>query len=1056
MFCWGNTVNGELGLGGIEEENILSPRELSFAKSTSVLQVACGWHHSVMVTDNGQVYSCGSNDFGQLGHEKTRKKPEMIDALSAYVIIGASCGANHSLAVNEWGQLFSWGSDSHGQLGMSQEMDVQPKPKIVKGLATCHVIQITCGLNHCLALTNNGDIYSWGSNEYGQLGIGRYSSVERKPTLIRSLRGIPIAHIACGGSHSLAVSKSGAVFGWGKNEYGQLGLNDNSNRVFPCQLKTLRSIKVKYITCGEDFSVFLTKDGGVFTCGAGMYGQLGHGTTTNELLPRKIMELMGSIVSQITCGRRHTLALVPSRGRIYGFGLGGAGQLGTRVARNATTPQVVLGPWVSPSGSSVVKAEIPSKHAKNCVVKRIFAGGDHCFAVVTRQEDHVNPDDCREFVPKTQILIFTVSDANKCARLPPNESVDQDFMTYIETVFSSQACINSSFLLDNDEHYCCTSRHHGINLSTAEQCFSSLGKVENSSIKDLIFSCVKEHLLPSLSPSPPDVETLRVYMTLPFYIEFENPRNYEILHNPFGRAVLALKTEAARIVGLWWRKAPIDYFERLIRIFKDVVVYLLWHCDKDRELNRVSARSDRQNPNLFVPLEILGHLHKLNNIDLKVPYETFCLPELTEKIDIRVDYVHWLTESVQRPTQSSNIYFCSYPFLFDAQAKTLILQTDQSLQMQSAMSQAASQALRNILFAPYAGPVSAFLELTVSRENIVADTVRELSKYDKNDLKKPLKITFFGEEAEDAGGVRKEFFMLLLREILDPKYGMFRYYEETRSIWFSEDSFEDEIMYYLIGLLCGLAIYNFTIIDLPFPLALYKKLLKQKVTLQDLSGLSPALARSLQELLDYEGTDEESVFCLTFEISREVFGEVKIHELKPNGGRIPVSHENKQEFVDLYVDFILNSGVEKHFMAFNNGFHKVCGGKVLELFHAHELMAVVVGNENYDWEELERNAEYKNGYTENDKVIRNFWEVFHELPLEQKKKFLQFLTGSDRIPIQGMKSIKIFFQPTPDEKYLPVAHTCFNLLDLPRYRTKERLKYKLLQAIQQTEIFALV
>ncbi|GLG99343.1 E3 ubiquitin-protein ligase Smurf1 [Gryllus bimaculatus] len=968
MFCWGNTVNGELGLGGIEEENILSPRELSFAKSTSVLQVACGWHHSVMVTDNGQVYSCGSNDFGQLGHEKTRKKPEMIDALSAYVIIGASCGANHSLAVNEWGQLFSWGSDSHGQLGMSQEMDVQPKPKIVKGLATCHVIQITCGLNHCLALTNR-----------------RYSSVERKPTLIRSLRGIPIAHIACGGSHSLAVSKSGAVFGWGKNEYGQLGLNDNSNRVFPCQLKTLRSIKVKYITCGEDFSVFLTKDGGVFTCGAGMYGQLGHGTTTNELLPRKIMELMGSIVSQITCGRRHTLALVPSRGRIYGFGLGGAGQLGTRVARNATTPQVVLGPWVSPSGSSVVKAEIPSKHAKNCVVKRIFAGGDHCFAVVTRQEDHVNPDDCREFVPKTQILIFTVSDANKCARLPPNESVDQDFMTYIETVFSSQACINSSFLLDNDEHYCCTSRHHGINLSTAEQCFSSLGKVENSSIKDLIFSCVKEHLLPSLSPSPPDVETLRVYMTLPFYIEFENPRNYEILHNPFGRAVLALKSEAARIVGLWWRKAPIDYFERLIRIFKDVVVYLLWHCDKDREINRVSARSDRQNPNLFVPLEILGHLHKLNNIDLKVPYETFCLPELTEKIDIRVDYVHWLSESIQRPTQ-----------------------------MQSAMNQAASQALRNILFAPYAGPVSAFLELTVSRENIVADTVRELSKYDKNDLKKPLKL-------------------LRIKNILKAMK-----------------------LHFAAGLLCGLAIYNFTIIDLPFPLALYKKLLKQKVTLQDLSGLSPALARSLQELLDYEGTDEESVFCLTFEISREVFGEVKIHELKPNGGRIPVSHENKQEFVDLYVDFILNSGVEKHFMAFNNGFHKVCGGKVLELFHAHELMAVVVGNENYDWEELERNAEYKNGYTENDKVIRNFWEVFHELPLEQKKKFLQFLTGSDRIPIQGMKSIKIFFQPTPDEKYLPVAHTCFNLLDLPRYRTKERLKYKLLQAIQQTEIFALV
>lgn len=78
------------------------------------------------------------------------------------------------------------------------------------------------------------------------------------------------------------------------------------------------------------------------------------------------------------------------------------------------------------------------------------------------------------------------------------------------------------------------------------------------------------------------------------------------------------------------------------------------------------------------------------------------------------------------------------------------------------------------------------------------------------------------------------------------------------------------------------------------------------------------------------------------------------------------------------------------------------------------------------------------------------------MPLEEKKKFLLFLTGSDRIPIQGMKAIKLIIQPTTDDKFLPVAHTCFNLLDLPRYKTKEKLKYKLLQAIQQTQGFSLV
>jgi len=104
-------------------------------------------------------------------------------------------------------------------------------------------------------------------------------------------------------------------------------------------------------------------------------------------------------------------------------------------------------------------------------------------------------------------------------------------------------------------------------------------------------------------------------------------------------------------------------------------------------------------------------------------------------------------------------------------------------------------------------------------------------------------VKFHGEEAEDVGGVKKEFFMLLLREILDPKYGMFKEYKETRTIWFSSDSLEDEVMYFLIGLLCGLAIYNFIIIDLPFPLALYKKLLGESVGLNDIKDMSPIIAK---------------------------------------------------------------------------------------------------------------------------------------------------------------------------------------------------------------------
>jgi len=196
-------------------------------------------------------------------------------------------------------------------------------------------------------------------------------------------------------------------------------------------------------------------------------------------------------------------------------------------------------------------------------------------------------------------------------------------------------------------------------------------------------------------------------------------------------------------------------------------------------------------------------------------------------------------------------------------------------------------------FFNYGMPISQFIVLNVTRENLVQDSLRELQRYTQSDLKKPLKIKFQGEEAEDAGGVRKEFFMLLLKDLLDPKYGMFKEFEESRLLWFADLTFETENMYFLIGVLCGLAIYNFTIINLPFPLALYKKLLGKPVDLGDLRQLSPPEANSMQSLLDYQGEDFKEVFDLTFEISRDVFGEAETKCLKPGGDEIAVTLENR-------------------------------------------------------------------------------------------------------------------------------------------------------------------
>ncbi|KFV45475.1 putative E3 ubiquitin-protein ligase HERC4, partial [Gavia stellata] len=115
--------------------------------------------------------------------------------------------------------------------------------------------------------------------------------------------------------------------------------------------------------------------GGVFTFGAGGYGQLGHNSTSHEINPRKVFELMGSVVTQITCGRQHTTAFVPSSGRIYSFGLGGNGQLGTGTTSNRKSPFTVKGNWLPYSTQCPIITD-----SEECYcVKRIFSGGDQSF-----------------------------------------------------------------------------------------------------------------------------------------------------------------------------------------------------------------------------------------------------------------------------------------------------------------------------------------------------------------------------------------------------------------------------------------------------------------------------------------------------------------------------------------------------------------------------------------------------------------------------------------------------------------------------------------------------
>ncbi|XP_035186482.1 probable E3 ubiquitin-protein ligase HERC4 isoform X1 [Oxyura jamaicensis] len=1056
MLCWGNASFGQLGLGGIDEEIVLEPRKSDFFLNKKVRDVGCGLRHTVFVLDDGTVYTCGCNDLGQLGHEKARKRPEHVGALDAQNIVAVSCGEAHTLALNDKGQVYAWGLATDGQLGLPGTEECIRVPRNIKSLSEIQIVQVACGYYHSLALSKGSEVFSWGQNKYGQLGLGYEYKKQNSPHVIKSLLGIPFAQIAAGGAHSFVLTLSGAIFGWGRNKFGQLGLNDDNDRYVPTLLKSLRTQKVVHICCGEDHTAALTKEGGVFTFGAGGYGQLGHNSTSHEINPRKVFELMGSVVTQITCGRQHTTAFVPSSGRIYSFGLGGNGQLGTGTTSNRKSPFTVKGNWLPYSTQCL----IPRDSEQYYCVKRIFSGGDQSFAHYFSPQNMVPPDDFR--YPDVLKQIWTVNETFIQRLLTfPSGRLPVEIANEIDGTFSSAGCLNGSFLaLSNDDHYKTSSRFSGVDMNAARLLFHKLIQPDHAHISQQVAASLEKNLIPKLSSSLPDVEALRLYLTLPECPLMSDANNFTTLAIPFGTAILNLEKAPLKVLENWWSVLEPPLFLKIVELYKDVVVHLL-------KLYKIGIPpSERRifTNFLHTAFRVLEILHRVNERGQVIQYDRFYIHEIQDLIDIRNDYVNWVQQQVFGMDVNHGlseltdipVTICTYPFVFDAQAKTTLLQTDAIIQMQMAVDQAHRQNLSS-LFLPVFESVNPCLILMVRRDNIVGDAVEVLRKTKNVDYKKPLKVIFVGEEAVDAGGVRKEFFLLIMRELLDPKYGMFRYYEESRLIWFSDKTFEDSDLFHLIGVVCGLAIYNFTIVDLHFPLALYKKLLNKKPSLDDLKELMPDVGRGMQQLLDYPEDDIEEAFCLNFTITVENFGTTEIKELVPNGADIPVIKQNRQDFVDAYVDYIFNKSVASLFSAFHAGFHKVCGGKVLQLFQPSELQAMVIGNTNYDWKELEKNTEYKGEYWADHSTIKIFWEVFHELPLEKKKQFLLFLTGSDRIPILGMKCLKLVIQPTGGgEGYLPVAHTCFNLLDLPKYTDKETLKSKLIQAIDHYEGFSLV
>lgn len=405
-----------------------------------------------------------------------------------------------------------------------------------------------------------------------------------------------------------------------------------------------------------------------------------------------------------------------------------------------------------------------------------------------------------------------------------------------------------------------------------------------------------------------------------------------------------------------------------------------------------------------------------------------------------------------------------FPFILTPVSKVRMLTIESKVNQREEMRNAVAMS---VLFGgPDRG--TPWFVLKVRRSELIQDTLQQLGMHQlgvhgSDELKKPLKVVFDGEEGVDEGGLQKEFFQLLTEELYNEDFGMFERVDESRNLWFNKNSFEVDLQFELFGTLIGLAIYNQVILDVKFPMAVYKKLMlgsSADLGLSDLMDFQPSLAQGLIALLEHENAEtfQDTFGPLHFVIEYESFGATVEVELKENGKDEGVSFENRHDYVRRYCDAVFNKLIEKQFGAFKRGFDKIVSDTLFrQLFRWDELELLICGSMDLDLKALEGAAKYQDGFTSTSEAIRWFWEVVHDLNQDDQKRLLQFCTGCDRAPVGGLGRLSLVISRAgPDTDGLPTVHTCFNHLLLPAYATKEKLEQRLRLAIQHSTGFGLM
>jgi alpha-tubulin suppressor-like RCC1 family protein len=339
LYGTGRNNSGDLGVGDTTQRTVFTQSGLS----NNWVKVACGSYHSLAINSLGELYTYGENDNGQLGLGDTtdRNVPTKVGTSTDWIKVAGGGGTfyGHSFAINLSGELYAWGYNYSSQLGLG-DTTTRNVPTRVGEASDWNTIATGWGSGtgnrisaHTLAINSSGELYAWGYNVNGQLGLG--DTTDRNvPTKVGT--ATDWITVACGQLHSLAINSSGELYAWGYNEYKQLGLDDTTDRNTPTRVG--EASNWIDISCTAQCSAAINSLGELYMWGRNAYGELGLGDKVTRGIPTKVGSAANWV--SIACGHGQSLAY-NSLNQLYAWGSNGYGELGLNDKAERLSPTLV-------------------------------------------------------------------------------------------------------------------------------------------------------------------------------------------------------------------------------------------------------------------------------------------------------------------------------------------------------------------------------------------------------------------------------------------------------------------------------------------------------------------------------------------------------------------------------------------------------------------------------------------------------------------------------------------------------------------------------------------